>query len=445
MARVGMWIGLCAKDACDELRRALSSVEPGAALSFAGTAQELRHWVREAGPDVGAIVGLIEEGVADVNVAAALVRDAHAAEVILVVRGASPSLRERARRAGIQRVVDLLDLPAGKADGLDEPELIDEEVPTMVMGVGLNERRMRLESVPSVEERPVRPAGGAVSTASATSAAHRAPVIAVVSGRGGVGKTSLVATMADVASRWGMRVAACDFDLACGNLYSCFGANGPADLASEAKDGKLDVSAALASGKEVSRNIRLWGSCALPETAEVVSPLVEDLLQQLRSHCDLVLVDTSTAFDDTVAQVVQECDRLLIVVDGLPGSTVAQARLGALAVRLGVARTRIVRVSNFCGRKGRSDAGVNRADPGMETARTLRVLDGGPEVTECLAEGGVRELVDLGSRYAESVASALARLLAELGSLPNHEDARRALERKVQPSRWAFGRRREAM
>ena len=75
----------------------------------------------------------------------------------------------------------------------------------------------------------------------------------------------------------------------------------------------------------------------------------------------------------------------------------------------------------------------------------MRVLDGGMDVSDCFAEGRVEELMSLGSKFVESAATALAKLLNELGSLPAEEAAQHALQATWERSRWSFSRRREAM
>ncbi|MFR7798027.1 MAG: hypothetical protein ACLU37_07985 [Collinsella sp.] len=49
--------------------------------------------------------------------------------------------------------------------------------------------------------------------------AHRAPVICAISGSGGCGKSTIVATMAHTSSLLGLRAAVLDLDLMFGNLY----------------------------------------------------------------------------------------------------------------------------------------------------------------------------------------------------------------------------------
>ncbi|MEE1208984.1 MAG: hypothetical protein U0K60_03000, partial [Parafannyhessea umbonata] len=176
-----------------------------------------------------------------------------------------------------------------------------------------------------------------------------------------------------------------------------------------------------------------------------VMPEVGTLLGELAATSDLVLVDTSPTFTDAVAQSAQMCDRLLLVTDGGVGSAVALARLGSLAVRLGVARTRIVRISNRCDPKGRDDIEFSRADVGLETARNFRVVDGGEEVGELAAAGKIPALAEMEGDFVTSLASALAQVLAEMGRLPDCEAAAKACEASKPRKRWAFGKRKEAV
>ena len=458
-----VWMGLCAEGMQHELMRALKTVDATARLVFVADAEELRaRFLRSAG-QMGAIVGMVDDGVSAVNVAAAIVRDAMAAQVVLVVRDRSELRRCHAENAGVDNIVVMADIAASFGD-LDEPELVEDELPTMVAGAQGRRGDVSL-LVPSVtsdgsrhlaQVSEVRKSDGAgdgtrpmpAEPSAVRSSSHgdapKCPVIVLVSGRGGVGKTALAAVMAHAAASWGMSVALCDLDLSCGNLYHAFGLRGAVDLAAPLENGWPGREEVLALGEDAGSGIRLWGSCARPEMAETVMPHVKDLLSCLAESHDVLLVDTSTTFTDAVAQAAQACDRLVLVVDGLPGSDVAQARLGALAVRLGVARTRVVRLANRSGRKGREAPAVNHAEVGLETARSLRVTDGGADVTACLSEGKVEDLFALDSRFAGSASTALAQMLAELGRLPEHPDAKKALSRLAEKPRWSFGRKREA-
>ncbi len=472
------WVGLCDESMRGDVERALRFVDARGRLTFASSPEDLRERMHEIPFCTGAIVGPYSGAISPLNVAAALAHDAVAADVALVVPKATSGLEERARQAGVRTVIDLSVLSSPRLADLDEPVLADDDVPTMVFGAA-SSRDVSAQLVPSMDgdssselitlpllrggkdgpkvESITIPRGLAASDSSAATpaaavSAHHgkpsrdgAPIITFVSGRGGVGKTSLVAMMGTIASSWGLRVALCDLDLSGGNLYSCFEFGAMVDLAELVRDRLPSPDEILSYGRDLAQGLKLWGPCELPEMGEAVYPAVKDLLEVLAQHHDLVLVDTSTTFTDAVAQAAQQCDRLVITVDDRPGMPVSQARIAALAVRLGVARTRLVRLANKCGPHGKGEPIINRAEVGLETVRPLRVLDGGAEVVDSLSEGRVNDLLELESRFAESCASSLAVLLSELGKLPDTAEAHRAFERRGEKPRWSFGRRREAM
>ena len=159
---------------------------------------------------------------------------------------------------------------------------------------------------------------------------------------------------------------------------------------------------------------------------------------------DLVVVDTSTTFTDAVAQVAQLADRLLVVSDGGPATTAALARTSGLAVRLGVARTRVARLDNRANPRERTNFLLGRAEVGLEAARVFRTFEGGTEVRDLLAEGRALELAELDSPFSESVGAVVAQVLAELGRLPGCDEAERlAGESTTRRRPGIFGRRRE--
>lgn len=403
------WVGYCIDEGIGDLQRAAGTLGALDELSMAHDADELRRMVRDS--EVGAlgvIVGMTSNGVSDVNLAAAIARDGRARVVALVRRGASGSLRSRARNAGIDLVLD----PTGEECWEAEPP---SALPSSPLSADPRSLLGPLES--------------------------RAPVIALCSGRGGAGKTTIVAGMACAAARWGMRVAAVDLDLSCGNLHSCFGMRpviDPTSLVGEwGSEGRALFSA--------SPGVSVTAPCGRPEMSELVMPQAASLVARAAEGADLVLVDTSMTFTDAVAQAAQMCDRLVLVSDGAPGSMAAIARMGGLAVRLGVARTRISRLENRANPHARTDFSLLRAEVGLEAARVFRVFDGGAEVSELIAAGQVASLMGLTGPFSRSVSAVTAQLLLELGSLPDDEEARRLSEEQT-TKRWPFslGLRREA-
>ena len=259
-----------------------------------------------------------------------------------------------------------------------------------------------------------------------------------------MGKTTVASSSAVIAARCGLRTCLVDFDLSCGNACSGFGLPRGSDLA--VLSGGAPASEVLArSVLSAAPGVSLMGPCDRPEMAEAVAPHAGGVLEWAEREFDLVVVDASTTFTDSVAQAVQHADRLVLVSDGRAGSVSSLARMSGLAVRLGVARARIARLQNRADPRARAEVAEARSEVGLEAARVYRVVDGGGEVEELLSSGRVRELCEPGYPYADSVASMLAQLLAELGRLPDLEEARRAYEAPRARRKWGLlGPRREA-
>lgn len=246
-----------------------------------------------------------------------------------------------------------------------------------------------------------------------------APIISFVSGRGGMGKTALVATCAELARDMGFKIALLDFDLSGGNLAFCFGVKRPYDLSRISHDVMCDDLIAK-SATLIDDGCLLWGPCEKPEMAETISPHIGAILSYVTHNFDLVFADTSTTFTDSVAQVVQASTRVAIVHDDLPDAISALAKTAALAVRLGVPRTRICRVDNFSNPHSRFDIDFGRSEIGLEGAQAYKIVDGGMDIHELLATGHVRELIQVHNAYVKSVQAMLTEFIHDLALKPSN-------------------------
>ncbi len=415
-----MWICYASEKYFKDVQVVLCSVSPDADARFAQDPDELRQWLEGSVPGtLNVLVCCKDAQVSDINLAAALAHDGYARRVVLARHHASGSLRSRASRAGIDEVIDPCEL------GLDgAPPDIDGDlwpggapVPwtfstrdSRVPGAVVSAVRKSSPVMP----RPLPPD-------------DRAPVIAFFSGRGGVGKTALAAVAAATAELWGMKVALLDMDLSCGNLYSQFGLPRGFDLAAYAHEGVPDAAEA---GVAVTECLRLFGPCESPEHAETVMPLTGPLVASLATRYDLVLVDTSTTLTDATAQIAQMADRLLLVGDEAPGAIASVARTSGLAVRLGVARTRIAQVENKVNPRAQFDMVLPRMEAGLEGARLFRVADGGDEVCELMGAGRALDVCQMNTPFSSAVAWMMAQQLSELGRLPDCEQAQECFAQK---------------
>lgn len=256
--------------------------------------------------------------------------------------------------------------------------------------------------------RPAAPAAGG----------RRAPVVTAISGRGGVGKTTLIAAMAASAARLGLRAAVLDLDLMFGNMHEVLGVSEPRDLAMlrrEGASGSVPADADIeASAMRVGPGLTLWGPIALPEQAELMGDTCEQLIGILRGLADVIFIDTSVYWGDAAAAAVAACDRCL-VVGGATHSCAPAARAVELACRLGIPRTRMTSVVTRFGSRGCGEEHALRYELAVSLRSKERVADGGDEVAGMLSFGRVDELVAGNGAFARSVRRMTAGMLRELG------------------------------
>lgn len=244
-----------------------------------------------------------------------------------------------------------------------------------------------------------------------------APVVVAISGRGGVGKSTLVASLACCAAHMGLRAAVVDADLMFGNQYDLLGVDSPVDLG-VLLDERVRTSpeaAAEASAMRIAPGLTLWGPLQTPEMAEMMAAPVEGLVGVLRGVADVVFVDTSTFWGDCMASLVASCDRCLVV--GGPGGSAVSSSVKAmgLASRLGVSGTRMTGVFNRFGGEGAGEEQAMRYEMGVALHSRVRIADGGEEVCGMASFGHLDSLLMGPGAFATSVRAFARDLLRELG------------------------------
>ena len=331
---------------------------------------------------------------------------------------------------------DLLAVDMGYVHGVSLADGLDE-VEGLVAGDGPHVDVTAESPVPPLPfEQPAVPAwtqhlgaAGETGTLPPTSSApapladtastsHRAPVICAISGSGGCGKSTIVATMAHAASLLGLRAAVLDLDLMFGNLYDLLGADAPHDMATLIEPsvaGALAEQDVIAASMRVAPGVTLWGPVAAPERAELMARPVELLLDILRRESDVVLIDTSVFWGDAVAAAVAACDRCLVVGDAAVSSATSAARVIELASRVGVPRTRMSAVFNRFGARGADEDVAMRFEIACALSSKIRIADGGQDLAALMAFGRADEAVGQTSAFATSVREATREMLVELG------------------------------
>lgn len=288
------------------------------------------------------------------------------------------------------------------ADDLDEPD-----------GIGAATCGGRPAGVVGARRRGVaRDGAGAVDSGG------RAPLIALVSGRGGCGKTTLAAAIALRASALGLRCAVLDLDLMFGNLHALLGADEPRDAATlivPSGRGALTEAEVVRASMRIAPGLTVWGPVAVPEKAELMGAAVEQLIRVVRGEADLVVADTPVSWGDAAAAAVAACDRCLVVGDARVGSIPAAERVIALAGRIGVSRTKMASVFNrFSGRDGGEDA-ATRFEFSTALGLKVRIGDGGAELEGLAAVGHLDEALARQGAFRSSLCSFADRMFRELG------------------------------
>lgn len=426
------WIAFAGLEARVEMGAILSYLGINDTCEFADSASSLRTIVAQSSPqDYSVLVGNTGSDVSDINLAAAIVKDGNARCVVLVRSAASGSLRSRASRAGVDLVIDPMELgdlvKVGRGYQLYGADRILQPLPETSSSYGnIRELNAYLKSVIPADKT------------------MRAPILTFTSGRGGVGKTTLVTSMALLASSWGLKVALVDLDLSYGNAFEKLGIRQPKDFS--------DLLAEIPSEKEnlldratcIHKDLYLFGPCVKPEMAELLFPCVSNFLQAVASLVDIVLVDTTTASTDCYAQAAQCADRLVIVSENPLTCINSLAKVSGLAVRLGVARTRIIRLENRANPKIKQDFSIGKAEVGLEAAKMFRVFEGGQGFQELVHQGQLLSLLQEETSFAQSVSFVLAHFLNELGILPQLKEAQSALLMAPEKKSFSlFNRRKE--
>jgi len=152
--------------------------------------------------------------------------------------------------------------------------------------------------------------------------APSATVLAVTSGKGGVGKTNVTVNVALSLARLGLRVGILDADFGLGNVDVMLGLTprnhvghvllGEASLADIVMTGPLGIQVIPASS----------GVQAMTCLTASQRMRLRDLLDQFRRQLDFLLIDTAAGISDNVIETLCLAERVVLVTSLEPSSVV---------------------------------------------------------------------------------------------------------------------------
>lgn len=238
-------------------------------------------------------------------------------------------------------------------------------------------------------------------------AQHDAFVLAVVSGSGGAGKSSVAALAAYLASERGLRTLLLDGDLQFGDLHHLTGL-APAATLDEliSREG-----AAERLGADADGGLVLAGAPQRLEQADVVARELPALLGELRRGFDVIVVNTGASWADHHVVLLEQSTRTLFLVDQRASSVRACQHALELCARCGIATGSFVFALNRCG-KGASFTSID-VSCALQGAHVVELAEGGHVVEELLGAGYPSELVAAANPFCASVDRLLDELLPE--------------------------------
>lgn len=179
-------------------------------------------------------------------------------------------------------------------------------------------------------ERP-----GAISDAG-TRTASNTRVIAITSGKGGVGKTNIVANLGFALSQMGTRVLILDADLGLGNLDILLGITPKYNL-SHVVNGERIISEVTVDGP--GGMLILPAASGIQEVTHLTHDQRNHLLNELQlftKTIDVMLIDTAAGVSSNVMYFNTAADEVMVVVSPEPTSmTDAYALMKILSLKYG--------------------------------------------------------------------------------------------------------------
>ncbi len=151
---------------------------------------------------------------------------------------------------------------------------------------------------------------------------NRARVLAVTSGKGGVGKTSTSINLAIVLARHGAKVVVLDADLGLANVEVLLGLSSPYTL-QEVIRGERTMCDILVSGPGGIQVVP--GSSGIAKLADLGPKARENILaglDELQDHADFIIIDTMAGIGQNAVAFAAAADETLLITTPEPSAII---------------------------------------------------------------------------------------------------------------------------
>ncbi len=202
-----------------------------------------------------------------------------------------------------------------------------------------------------------------ISKAQRLKGSGKSQVIAITSGKGGVGKTSFTVNIAITLSRMGKRVLIMDADIGLANVEVLMGCYPKYNL-SHVMTGKKDMDEIIVTGPDGVKLIS--GGSGFKEISDLSDHQLRRFiyaLNKLEEEADIILIDTGAGISNKVLNFVLAADEVIVITTTEPTAiTDAYAMIKAI-------------VNESSHKKEYLKVIVNKAQDEKEAQQTLEKLD----------------------------------------------------------------------
>ena len=147
-------------------------------------------------------------------------------------------------------------------------------------------------------------------------------VIAITSGKGGVGKTNVVINLASALARRGFKVGILDADFGLGNIDVMLGLAPPWHLG-HVLSGERALAEIIVEGPLGIRIVPASsGVRALTALTRLQWTRLTEVIRDVSSDLDYLLIDTAAGISDNVVELVTAADRAIVVTSFDPAAIV---------------------------------------------------------------------------------------------------------------------------
>ncbi len=234
------------------------------------------------------------------------------------------------------------------------------------------------------------------------------PLITLVSGAGGAGRSTVAVLLATFFAQHGVETALFDADLQFGTL----------DQWLESESGPRSVgSYSHVREVAVSEKLKLYPAPRFPEVAERAGDEAARYVERLRVKKECVVADTGQFWSGLTANLVTTSNLVTVLFDQRVSAVSGAVKVGELLKRMGVPTSRVLYVCNrYSGRRRYSKSEL--ASLFGEDA-LLFLPEGKGAVEMLVGSGEVLELSESGNAFAVGAKGAFEEMSSKLGiSLP---------------------------